>query len=151
MRAATCIVLSLVALLASCVARPDPADVAAERDRWTFLRDLTIDGQVDPQEAPVLAAVLVQWDAQLQADEEAAGAPRDARTILVDLVRAYGLAAVQLFLVPELQAKAPELFRLLDKDTDGILSEAELLAVDPTDPVFAVVLITTVHRLLTKR
>lgn len=142
---------ALLLTLTSCASGPDPADVAADRARWTAVRDLTADGQVDAQEAPLLGQLLVVWDQKLAADEAAAGRPRDARTVLLDLLRVYGVAAVQVFLGPELQQRAPEAFRLLDRNSDGVLSEAELLAVDPTDPVFAVVVVTTLHRLLTRR
>lgn len=146
------LILMLVgaSLLTSCCSGPAPADVAADRARWTAVRDTTADGAVDAREGPLLAELLVAWDAKLAANEAAAGQPRDARTVVAELLRVYGLAAVQVLVGPDLQARAPELFRLVDKDADGILSEAELLSIDPASPVFALVVTTTVHRLLTE-
>lgn len=142
------LLLAGCSLLVSCTTGPSPADVAADRARWAAVRDVTADAAVDEREAPLLAELLIAWDARLTADEAAAGQPRGTREVLLELLRVYGLAAVQLLIAPELQARAPELFRLVDRDGDGVLSEAELLAIDPTSPVFALVVTTTVHGLL---
>lgn len=144
------LLLATCSLLTSCCNGPPAADVAADRARWTAVRDTTADGAVDEREGPLLAELLIAWDAKLAADEVAAGQPRDARTIVAELLRVYGVAAVQVLVGPDLQARAPELFRLVDRDGDGVLSEAELLAIDPASPVFALVVTTTVHRLLTE-
>lgn len=140
----------LLLILCSCTT-VDPLDVQADRDRWTAVRDVTADGQVDEMEAPLLAQLLVAWDDKLTRDEAAAGQRRDARSILADLIRVYGAATVQVFAGPELQARAPELFRFVDVDSDGVLSEQELLAIDPLNPVFALVVASTAKRLLERR
>lgn len=147
----TRLMLWLMLFCCSCAVRPDPRDVQADRARWTAVRDATADGSIDEQEGPLVAELLVAWDAKLSADEAAAGAQRDARAILEDLLRAYGVAAVQLWLVPEMQQRAPEMLRLIDRDGDGTLTAAELLAIDPADPVFALVVATTAQQLLRRR
>lgn len=150
-RRAPLLLLLLVAcsMLLSCTTGPDPADVAADRDRWRAVRDVTADGRIGEDEAPLLTGLLVVWDEKLTADETAAGR-HDPKAVLVDLLRVYGVAAVQVFLAPELKARAPDLFALVDVDKDGALSEAELLAIDPRSPVFAIVVASTVTQLLKK-
>lgn len=150
MRAAV-IALLLLILLPGCMGGPSPADVEADRARWTAVRDVTADGVVDEGERPALAAFLIAWDDKITADEKAAGAQRDPQQILAGLLRAYGVAAVQVFLGPELQRRAPALFAAVDGDGDGLLSEAELLSIRPDDPAFAAVVIVTVHALLRDR
>lgn len=76
---------------------------------------------------------------------------RDPRGVLLELLRVYGVAAVQVALAPELEERAPELFRLVDKNGDRVLDESELLSIDPTSPVFALVVASTVHRLIESR
>ncbi len=169
--------LFLLSVLTACATGPDPADVAAERARWTAVRDHSAgdanraiaveavaqgDKELDEVEKEemrqlvkewredinVQGDLILAWDAKLKADEEAAKTPRDTRTVFLDLLRAYGMATVQLFLEPELKAKAPELYRLVDRDSSGSLSEEEILAIDPTSPAFAVVVTATVVRLV---
>ncbi len=125
--------------------------MAADRDRWTAVRDATADGKIDQQEAPLLADLLIAWDTKLTADERAAGSPRDARAILADMLRAYGAAAVTVFLAPELQARAPDMFRLVDTNQNGQLEPDELTSIDPASPVFAMVVTTTLRGLLAAR
>lgn len=143
---------ALVALflfaLTACQAGPSAADVAADRDRFTALSAVTADDTVSPAERPVLDELLHAWDVKLTADEQAVA---KADTTVQDLLRAYGLAAVQIYLTPELKARAPEMFRLLDVTADGQLDEAELRGADPKSPVFAAVVITTAARLLARK
>ncbi len=134
-------------LLCSCATGPTAADVAADRDRWRAVRDTTADRTVDALEAPLLGELLAAWDAKLTADE-AAVVSRD--TTVEDLLRVYGAAAVQLWLVPEFQRRAPEMFRLVDRNGDGVLDETELRAIDPKSPVFATVVLMTAAQLLAK-
>jgi len=137
----------LIAVLHGCASGPTPADVAADRDRWTAVRDVARDNLVDGIERPALDELLRVWDQKLMADEAAIVS---TDTTVRDLIRVYGIAAVQVFLAPEIQARAPELFRLIDRNMDGTLDEAELLAVDPKSPVFAVVVLSTAARLLAR-
>jgi len=137
----------LIALLHGCASGPTAADVAADRDRWTAVRDVARDNLVDAIERPLLDELLRVWDQKLMADEAALVS---TDTTVRDLIRVYGIAAVQVFLAPEIQARAPELFRLIDRNMDGTLDEAELLAVDPKSPVFAVVVLSTAARLLAR-
>lgn len=146
----TLLLFSWLLLLCGCHTI-DPADVEADRARWTALRDITADGVLSPLELAAVGDWLIAWDTRLLADEAAAKRPRDARAIVQDLVRVYGFATVQVFVVPELQARAPELFRLADLNSNGTLEADELLAIDPTSPVFALVVASTVQRLLAKR
>jgi len=137
----------LIALLHGCASGPTAADVAADRDRWTAVRDVARDNLVDAIERPLLDELLRVWDQKLMADEAALVS---TDTTVRDLIRVYGIAAVQVFLAPEIQARAPELFRLIDRNMDGTLDEAELLAVDPKSPVFAAVVLSTAARLLAR-
>ena len=136
-----------LAVLAGCQVGPTAADVAADRDRWAAMRDVTADKQVDALVAPLLGELLAAWDAKLSADEAKVAS---ADTTIADLLRVYGSAAVTIWVVPELQKRAPEFFRLVDKDGNGTLDDAELLAIDPKSPVFAAVVLTTAARLLAK-
>ena len=139
-------------ILAGCLANPSPADVASERARWSKVRDVTADGQISNAEVQELGKLLDEWDAKLVTDEAAAGRKRDAATILGEIVRVYGPAAVQVALGDALQTR-PEwvpLFRLVDKNSDGFIDGAELASVDPLDPVFALVVATTARALLTR-
>lgn len=133
----------------------DPADVAADRDRWTAVRDTTADGVVDAREAPLLAELLVAWDQKLTADEAAAKRARAPRDVWAEVLRVYGEAAVQVALAeigwPAVASQHPEAFRLVDRDGDGRLTIAELQAVDPLSPVFAMVVTQTAVALLRKR
>lgn len=140
--------LLLLSLFAGCQTGPTAADVAADRDRWAAVRDVTADHTVDAIEAPLVAELLAAWDAKLSADEAKVAS---ADTTVADLLRVYGSAAVTIWVVPELQKRAPEFFRLVDKDGNGTLSDAELLAIDPKSPVFAAVVLTTAARLLAKK
>lgn len=140
--------LVAVSMLAGCQTGPTAADVAADRDRWAAVRDVTADHTVDAIEAPLVAELLAAWDAKLSADEAKVAS---ADTTVADLLRVYGSAAVTIWVVPELQKRAPEFFRLVDKDGNGTLSDAELLAIDPKSPVFAAVVLTTAARLIAKK
>jgi len=141
--------------LVACQSGPTPADVQADRARWTTIRDAVADGVINQTtEAQPIADMLLAWDAKLTAEEQAAGKPRDWQAYGAELARVYGAAAVQVALAeigPKLKAQAPlELFRLIDKNSDGALSVDELLGVDPTSPVFALVVATTAAQLLTR-
>ncbi len=92
-----------------------------------------------------LAGVIV---ALLSSCKSQSSEPLDPEALLAEIVRVYGAATVQLYLVPAMQEKAPELFRLLDTDGDQILSEQEMLAFNPLSPIGALVVVTTVQRLL---
>jgi len=146
------LLLIACSLLLSCVSPgPSAADIAADRDRWRAVRDTAADGAIDAQESPLLAELLVVWNQKLLHDEASIGKKADGRAIVADLLRVYGLPAVQLFLVPEMQSLAPELLRLVDIDSNGHLSEAEILAIDPRDPLFVAVAMQTAVRLLKHR
>lgn len=135
--------------LCCCVGGPPPAsEVAAERAAWSQVRDITADDAVTEQEKPPLAEAMAAWDAKIATDE-AAVARGD--TTVQDLIRVYGLATVQVFVGPELQKRAPELFRFIDGNSNGVLEEHELLAVDPRSPVFALVVASTAARLIAER
>lgn len=146
-----CALVALVLFCGGCSTAPRPADVAADRSRWAAVRDLAADGKIDPVELQLLGTLLVAWDEKLTADEAAAGHKRTPQEMLAELLRVYGAAAVQVWLAPELQARAPEAFRLVDKNGNGVLEESELVGLDPADPVFAVVLVTTAQHLLKGR
>lgn len=143
--------LLLPVLLAACASGPDPADVAADRARWRGVRDATADGVLSPAESVVLAELLVAWDEQVTALEAAANTKQKPEAVLAELLRVYGVAMVDTFFAPELQRRAPELFRLVDKDGNGSLSAEELTSIDPTSPVFALVVASTVHRLIKRK
>lgn len=138
-------ILLLLSILAACMGGPSPADVQADRARYSAVLAVTADNQIDPLEAPVFAQMMLAWDEKLRADEGSA-----ANNMLRDLVRVWGFAAVQVFAVPALQQRFPDVFRLLDLNNDGMLSEQELLAIDPRSPAFAIVTITTLQQLLKK-
>lgn len=137
----------MAALSAGCAAGPTAADVAADRDRWRAVRDTVLDGKVDATEAPLLNELLTEWDVKLEADE-ATVASRD--TTVEDLLRVYGETAVQLWLVPEFQKRAPAMFALVDRNRDGQLDANELRSIDPKSPVFAAVVLTTAAQLVAK-
>lgn len=133
---------------------PSPADVQADRARWTAVRDVSIDGQIDATESPLLAQLLLDWDKKLTADEAAAGRQRDAKSIAEELARVYGAAVLTVALsevAPKIEQQAPEAFRLVDKNSDHLISMDELLAVDPTSPIFALVVTTTAAQLIQRR
>ena len=138
--------LILCVLFASCVAKPNPLDVAADRDRWAAIRAVTADGTIDSNERELLDELLTSWDATLRV-KEAGNGPKD---VLSDMLRVYGVAVVQVIVGPELQARAPEMFRLIDVNSNGILEESELLSMDPASPVTALVVVTTLQKLLRK-
>jgi len=143
-----CVLLLLVGvLLAGCQVGPSPQDVAAERARWRGFQAALADDQVSPEESRYLHQLLDQWDLQLIVDENDV-APKDAKAKMEEILRVYGVAAVQVIFGPELQKRAPEAFRLVDANGDGLLSEKEILAVDFADEVVAVVVVTTVVRLV---
>lgn len=135
-----------VCLAAACATGPAPLDVEADRARWTAVRAVVADGTLDAAENTALAGLLAAWDAKLAVDE--AAAEQDRRGQLEELVRVYGAAVVSVTLGPELQRRAPDLFRLVDKNTDGQLAIDEILSIDPASPVFAVVVATTVAQLV---
>ena len=135
---------AMLALLTACMAKPNPVDVAADRDRWVAVRATTADGVIDATEKQLLDELLATWDATLRVKEAAAG-PKD---VLADMLRIYGVAAVQVLVGPELLERAPELFRLVDANSNGILEESELLSMDPASQVTAVVVITSLQKLL---
>ncbi len=139
------ILASLLLLIGACATGPTAADVAADRDRWRAVSDTTADKQVDATESPLLTTLLIEWDAKLTADEKRIAS---ADTTWQDLARAYGGAAVTVLLAEEIKLKAPELFRLVDRDSDGMLSIPELEQIDPTSPVFATAVVTTAVRLI---
>lgn len=145
------LLLTSLACYGCCSTAPAAKDVAADRARWAAVRDLAADGTIDPVEMQLIGTLLVAWDEKLTADEAAAGHKRTPREVLQDLLRVYGAAAVQVWLAPELQKAAPEAFRLVDQNGNGVLEEAELTSLDPADPVFAVVLVTTAQHLLKGR
>lgn len=141
------LLLVLLPLFASCAsAGPSPADVEADRARWTAVRAVVADGQIDAAEATSLVGLLAAWDAKIAVGE--AGSKQDRRGQLEELVRVYGAAVVSVTLGPELQRRAPDLFRLVDRNTDGQLAIDEILSIDPASPVFAVVVATTVAQLV---
>lgn len=142
-------ILSLL-FLAACATGPDPLDVQADRDRWTAVRDTTADGAVTPNEAPLLAELLVAWDQKLTADEVAAKRARDPKAVMADLLRVYGTAALTVF-GADLAVRAPEAFRLADANSDGMLSVEELTTLDPANPVVALAVTQTVVAMLRKR
>jgi hypothetical protein len=139
---------------------PSAADVAADRARWTAVRMVTADGVVDRTtvieppngtEASLLSELLVEWDDKLAGDEAAASQPRTAASTFDEIVRVYGAAAVEVFLVDEVaraEKRYPEAFRLIDKNGDRAITIDELRAVDPMSPVFALVVASTAKRLL---
>lgn len=139
---------TLSLFLSACAAAPTAADVVADRARWIAVRDVTADGKVDAVEESAWTELLLTWDHKLSADEQNVA---EADTTVADLIRVYGIAAVQIWFAPELQKRSPELFRLVDRNSDGILGESELLAVDPKSPVFAVVVLSTAARLLASK
>lgn len=145
-RALLSTLVATVMLLAGACMGPDPARVAAERDRWTAVHDVAADGAIDDQEAPLLAQLLVEWDTAIGVDEEAAGRPRDWQGVLIDLVRIYGSVLV----LPEIERNQPELARFLDANGDHVLDAAEIRRIDPRDPVFATVVATTLVELIRK-
>ncbi len=149
--AAICIGCLIILGLCSCMGTMSKVEVEADRARWTTVRDVTADNAVDEQERQKLALALLAWDKKLALAEEEIGKARDPNAIFVDLLRVYGAAVVQAYLGPELLARAPEMFRLIDRNSDGVLSEGELASLDPRDPVVALVVVHTLHALLTRR
>jgi hypothetical protein len=146
--------LPLLLFLAGCVT-PGPSllDVQADRARWEALHMAVADRAIDDAEHGALGVLFDEWDKKLVADEVAASNASARRDTMADLVRVYGDAAVSVVLADaDLQAKAkaaaPDLFALADRDGSGSLSLAEILTLDPTSPVFAVVVATTVARLV---
>lgn len=140
--------LVLLCLFTACATGPTAADIAADRDRWRAMSDVTADKQVDATEAPLLTTLLIEWDAKLTADERRVAS---ADTTWQDLARVYGEAVVTVLLADEIKARAPELFRLVDRNSDGTLSIDEVTLIDPTSPVFAAVVVSTAVRLLAKK
>lgn len=139
---------ALLLIIGACATGPTAADVAADRDRWRAVSDTTADKQVDAVEAPLLTELLIEWDAKLTADEKRIAS---ADTTWQDLARVYGEAVVTVLLADEIKARAPELFRLVDRNSDGTLSIDEVAQIDPTSPVFAAVVVSTAVRLLAKK
>lgn len=138
----------LAILLPACAMAPSAADVAAERDRWRAVGAVTLDGVVDAQEAPLLSQLMQAWNDAIAVDEQRVAA---AGTTWEDLARVYGSAVVNVMLAEELAAKAPELFRFIDRNEDGMLAPEELAAIDPANPVFAAAVVSTAVRLLAKK
>lgn len=144
----TTVYASILLLLTACATGSTAADVAADRDRWRAVSDTTADKQVDATEAPLLTELLIAWDAKLTADEKRVAS---ADTTWQDLARVYGEAVVTVLLADEIKVRAPELFRLVDRNADGVLGIDELQQIDPTSPVFAAVVVSTAVRLLAKK
>jgi hypothetical protein len=143
--------LLLLAFLPCCISGPNAADVAADRARWTAVRDVTADGKVDDTELATFGNMMSTWNDKLTADEQAIGKAKTPGDMLTELLRVYGTATVQVVIAPILQQKSPAVFRLIDKNGDGVLSAEEILALDPKDPVTAVVVIQTLQELLTRK
>lgn len=140
----------LALLLASCASGPSVADVAADRARWRATHDVTADGVVDPQEAPLLAQLLAEWDAKLGVDERRIA---DQDTQWQDLLRVYGVAMLQVF-GGDLEARAPELFRFVDRNSNHALDLEELQALNVQtlqNPVFAAAVVSTAVQLAARR
>lgn len=137
---------ALFLLAAACMTQaPDPRDIVADRARWDAVQRTTADGVLTQEEHDLLVVLIGEWDVALRVKEAAAA---QSGNVLADMLRIYGVAAVQVILGPELQQRAPEVFRLVDKNSNGVLEEAELLGLDPASPVTAVVVITTLQKLL---
>ena len=136
-------------LLCACqTAGPSAEDVAADRARWRAVLTETADGVIDEQEAPLNAQLLADWDAKLTADEKAAGDVNSPKKTWETMLRVYGVAAVQVVLGPKLLEKAPQVYKLLDKNQDGVLDEQELLGLDPTDNATAIVVVQALYDLI---
>lgn len=144
------LLLLLSAVLPGCVSTaPSAADVAADRAMWQAMKDVTADGSIDAQEAPVLAQTFAQWDSRLRADEARVAR---ADTTWQDLVRVYGLATLGVFGV-NLEAQAPQLYRYVDRNGNHTIEVAELEALSVDDlrnPVFAAALVSTAVQLIAK-
>ena len=139
----------LALLLSSCYSGPTPERLATERAWWQAVKTTTADGTIDEAEAPLLAQLLADWDVLLTKDEGGTGA-KDPKAMLTELLRVYGVATVQVILGPELMARAPTVFKLLDANQNGILEEQEIMGLDPADPVTAVVVVQTIYQLMHK-
>lgn len=138
--------LLLPLLFVACQSGPTTADVAADRARWQAMRDVTLDRTVDDVEAPILGQLFAAWDAKLSADEQRLVA---ADTTWQDLLRVYGPLTLEAFGI-DLEARAPELFRFIDRNGNHLLDLEELqsLSVDTLkNPVFAAALVSTAVRL----
>lgn len=135
-------------IVAACATGPSAADVAADRARWAAMRDVTADQAVDAAEAPHLAALFMAWDEKLTADEKRVAS---AATTWQDLARVYGAAIAQELLGAELAARAPDLFRFVDRNSDGVLSVDEIASIDPKNPVFAAVIVSTAVQLIARK
>ncbi len=136
--------LPLLLFLFSCTtSAPSAADVAADRARWTAVRDALADGVIDDAEAQALADLLVVWDEKNRRAEEAANAALDPGTEMMALVRAYGDAIADVF-TPNLRKYAPLLFDVIDKDQSGSISVQEIRGINWSSPALAVVVTHTV-------
>lgn len=89
------------------------------------------------------------WDSKLKVDEAAAGAMTPQQQ-WQEVLRIYTVAAVQQILGPKLQAASPQAFRLIDRNDDGVLSEQEILAVNPTDQLTAAVVVSLIWQAVQK-
>lgn len=139
------------ALFASCITSgPTHADTVADRQAFSAVRAFEAAATHTPEEIAANAVFMTAWDQRITADEAAAGKTRDPKTWLAELVRVYGTAAVQVELEPVLMAKAPAMYRLLDKNGDGHLDAQEIAGFDVLDPVAAIVLTETAFRLFGK-
>lgn len=147
MRLLPALLFALVCLFVqSCQLSPNAADIAADRARWTAMRDFTADRSIDDQELPVLNELFNAWDEKLKVDELRVAA---VDTTWQDLVRVWGAAALTVF-GGNLEAQAPLLFRFVDKNGNHLLELEELQALTPdtlTNPVFAAAVIATAVQL----
>src|SRR5262245_57670913 len=101
----------LCLLFAACVSSgPTVADVQADRTNWNTARNYQALAAPTQQERDAAALWLQAWDERLKADEAAAGKAQDPKAQWAEVLRVYGMALVQVELVPVLQQKAPELF-----------------------------------------
>lgn len=147
-RAAGAVLLSLgIGALSSCTGL-SPTRVAAERARQAAVAAAVADGAVDADELALLQTLCVTWDAKLQQDEASLGQPTDAKSVLLRIFEVYGAALLQSSVGPDLQQRFPEAYAYIDRaPKDGLISIEELRSLDPLDPVFALVLVTTVTKL----
>lgn len=140
--------LLLALLLSACMAGPNAADVEADRARWVAVHEVTGDGVLDDLERARLHGVLDAWNEKLIEDETAVGR---APQLVPTLLRVYGAAALTVF-SPELQAKHPDLFAVLDANADGLLTTAEVMAFVPRGPAdqerLAMIAVFTLRALL---
>jgi hypothetical protein len=140
---------SLLMVVAACITSgPTTADTQADRQAFSAVRAYEAKKEHTPEEEAANQIFMEAWGARITADEAAAGKAQDYKSTFAELVRVYGVAIVQAELEPALLSHAPELFRLLDKDSSGHLDAQELQGFNPADPVAAAVVIQLGIRLL---